>query len=150
MFKNHRGLSPDILGEMFVPKIGFYNLPRNHTFERSQVHSVYRNTESLSFLGLKIWDLVPLELKQLETREVFILKIKKWIAFGCLAYCVKLSFVKAVRVTMFIDYYYQFYYLRCLYDNIYIYIYIYIYIKLKNQKNYLLQIYYIYINIVNL
>ena len=125
MFKNHRGLSPDILREMFVPKIGFYNLHRNNTFERSQVHSVYHNTESLSFLGPKIWDLVPLELKQLESREVFILKIKKWIAFGCLAYCVKLihnklGFVKAVRVTMIIDCYYHFYHLRCLYDNIYI------------------------------
>ena len=83
MFKNHRGLSPDILREMFVPKIGFYNLHRNNTFERSQVHSVYHNTESLSFLGPKIWDLVPLELKQLESLEVFKLKIKKWIPFEC-------------------------------------------------------------------
>ena len=84
MFKIHRGLSPDILREIFVPKISLYNLRRNNTFERRQVHSVYHGTESLSFLGPKISDLVPLELKQLESLEVFKLKIKKWIPFECL------------------------------------------------------------------
>ena len=83
MFKIHRGLSPDILREIFVPKTSLYNLRRNNAFERLFVHSVYHGTESLSFLGPKIWDLVPLELKQLESREVFKLKIKKWIPFEC-------------------------------------------------------------------
>ena len=83
MFKIHKGMSPDILREIFVPKISFYNLHGNNTFERCQVHSVYHGTESLSFLGPKIWDLVPLELKQLESLEIFKLKIKKWIPFEC-------------------------------------------------------------------
>ena len=83
MFKIHRGLSPDILREIFVPKINLHNLRRNNTFERRHVHSVYHGTESLSFLGPKVWDLVPLELKQLENLEVFKLKIKKWIPFEC-------------------------------------------------------------------
>ena len=77
MFKIHRGLSPDILREIFVPKVRLYNLHQNNTFERRQVHSVHKGTESLSFLGPKIWDLVPLELKQLESLEVFKLTIKK-------------------------------------------------------------------------
>ena len=54
MFKIHRGFSPDILREVFVPKISLYNLRRNNTFERRQVHSLYHGTESLSFLGPKI------------------------------------------------------------------------------------------------
>ena len=83
MFKVHRGMSPDILIEIFVLKLSSYNLRRNNTFERRQVHSVYRGTESLSFLGSKIWDLVPLELKEMEILEVFKLKIKKWIPFKC-------------------------------------------------------------------
>ena len=33
MFKIHRGLSPDILREIFVTKISLYNLRRNNTFE---------------------------------------------------------------------------------------------------------------------
>ena len=83
MFKIHRGLSPDILREIFLPKISLHNLRRNNTFERGHVRSVYHGTKSLSFLGPKIWDLVPLELKQLESLEVFKLKIKKWIPFEC-------------------------------------------------------------------
>ena len=40
MFKSHRGLFPDILREIFVPKISLHNLRRNNTFDRRQVHSV--------------------------------------------------------------------------------------------------------------
>ena len=83
MFKIHRGLSADILREIYVPKISLYNLRRNNTFERRQVHSAYHGTESLSFLAPKSWDLVRLELKQFESLEAFKLKIKKWIPFEC-------------------------------------------------------------------
>ena len=66
MFKVHRGLSPDVLREILVPKISSYNLRRNNTFKRRQVHSVHHGTESLSFLGPKIWYLVSLELKTIK------------------------------------------------------------------------------------
>ena len=81
MFKIQRGLSTDIVREIFVPKISLYNLRRNNTSERREGHSVYHGTESLSSLGPKNWNLVSLELKQLENLEVFKLKIKKWIPF---------------------------------------------------------------------
>ena len=64
MFKIHRGLSPEILRQIFVSKTSSYSLHRNDTFEKRKVHSVYHGTESLSFIGPKIWDLVPVELKQ--------------------------------------------------------------------------------------
>ena len=83
MFKINRGLSPDILRKISVAKISSYNLHRNNTFDRCQVHSVYHGTESLSFLGPKIWNLVSLELKQLESLEVFKLKTRKRIPFEC-------------------------------------------------------------------
>ena len=57
MFKIHQSLSPESIGETFVSKTSSYNLRRNNTFERHRVHSVYHGTESLSFLGPKIWDL---------------------------------------------------------------------------------------------
>ena len=50
---------------------------------KNHLSSVCTGTELLSFLGLKIWNLVPLELKQLGSLEVFKLKIKKWIPFEC-------------------------------------------------------------------
>ena len=81
MFKVHRGLFPEILRETFVSKTSSYNLRRNDTFGKRKVHSVYHGTESLSFLGPKIWDLVPVGLKQSETLYPFKLKIKNWVLF---------------------------------------------------------------------
>ena len=43
------------------------------------MHSVYNVTESLSFLGPKIWELVPEDTKQSESLEVFKNKIKQWV-----------------------------------------------------------------------
>ena len=83
MFKIHRGLSPETLRETFVSKTSSYNLRRNDTFEIRQVHSVYHSTESLSFLGQKIWDLVPVEVKQSEGLDSFKLKIRNWLPFKC-------------------------------------------------------------------
>ena len=77
MFKIHRCLFPDILREIIVLKTRLYNLRMNNTFEIRQVHSVYHRIESLSFLGPNIWDLLLLELKQLENLKVLKLKIKK-------------------------------------------------------------------------
>ena len=76
MFKIHRGLSPEIPRETFVSKTSSYNLRRSDTFEKCKVHSLYHDTESLSFLGPKIWDLVPAELKHSETFFSPKLKIK--------------------------------------------------------------------------
>ena len=45
MFKIHRAMSPDILREIFFPKITSYNRRWNNTFKRRQVHSVYHGTE---------------------------------------------------------------------------------------------------------
>ena len=83
MFKIHRGLSSEILRETFVPKTSSYNLRRNDTFKKPKVDSVYHGTESLLFLGPKIWDLVPVELKLSETLFSFKLRIRNWVPFEC-------------------------------------------------------------------
>ena len=80
-FKIQRNLSQDILREKFVPKISLYNLRRDNTFEIRHVYSVSHSTKSQSYPCPKIWNLLALELKQLESLEVFKLKIKQWIAF---------------------------------------------------------------------
>ena len=61
-----------------------YNLRRNDTFEKRQVHSVYHGTELLSFLCPNVWDLVPVELReQSESLDSLKLKIKTWVPFEC-------------------------------------------------------------------
>ena len=83
MFKTHRGLFPEILRETFVYKTSWYNVRKNDAFEKRQVHSVYQGTQSLSFLGPKICDLVPAAMKQPESIHAFKLKIKNWLLFKC-------------------------------------------------------------------
>ena len=79
MFKISRNLCPELLNDIFLKRTNPYNLRRNDTFYSRQVYSVYHGTESLSFWGPKIWELVPLEIKESETIDIFKNKIKQWI-----------------------------------------------------------------------
>ena len=42
------------------------------------VRSVFHGSESISYLGPKIWDIVPLELKELTSVVAFKKGIKEW------------------------------------------------------------------------
>ena len=84
MFQVSRGLSPEILNELFkfreqIP----YELRRRPLFQITWVHSVFNSTESLTFLGTKIWALLPNEMKQLESVGKFRNAIKQWKPTSC-------------------------------------------------------------------
>ena len=83
MFKVYKSMSSSILNDIFVPKVSNYNLRVNSYFESRKVTSVHHGTESLSFLGPKIWDLVPLEIKQSQNIKIFKDRIKKWNFSEC-------------------------------------------------------------------
>ena len=83
MFKVTMNLSPDLMNDMFFKRTNPYTLRRNYIFSIRQVSSVYHGTESLSFLGPKILELVPSEIKQSESLEIFKRRIKKWIPSQC-------------------------------------------------------------------
>ena len=83
MFKVKNQMAPDILDDIFINRKQSYNLRNNSSFSIRRVHSVYHGTESLSFLGPKIWELVPDDLKESESFEIFKRKIKGWIPTKC-------------------------------------------------------------------
>ena len=83
MFKIFKNLSPDIVREIFQERSVPYNLRSDNNFASRHVNSVYHGTESLSFLGPKIWEQVPPELKALESLNIFKAQIKKWIPLNC-------------------------------------------------------------------
>ena len=60
------------------------NLRKLSQFYRPKVNSVYNGTESVSFLGPIIWDLVPNELKDIGNLAAFKKAIKKWSPEKCL------------------------------------------------------------------
>ena len=84
IFKVSRGLSPEIVNKLFqfreqIP----YELRQRCQFQILWVHSVFSGTESLKFLGPKVWALVPNEMKQLESLGKFRNAIKQWKPTFC-------------------------------------------------------------------
>ena len=66
MFKVSKNLAPPQMQEIFKLKDQpQYNLRYNSLFSRPLVKSVYKGTESLSFLRPKIWDILPDTYKDL-------------------------------------------------------------------------------------
>ena len=53
-----------------------YQLRNNNPFKRRGVNSAWHGTESVSYPGPKIWDLVPNEIKESESLNAFKSKIK--------------------------------------------------------------------------
>ena len=83
MFKVKNNIAPEIMKELFSPKISHYDLRNNNSFKSRRVNSVWHGTESVSYLGPKIWDLVPNEIKESESLNAFKFKIKRWILEEC-------------------------------------------------------------------
>ena len=64
MFKVYTKTSPEIMQEVFqVKEQGNYNLRNQTDFVVPQVKSVNHGLESVPFLGLKIWESLPNDLK---------------------------------------------------------------------------------------
>ena len=52
-------------------------------FQRNKVNTVNYGTESLSTLGTKIWDIIPIELKASISLMKFKINIKNWVIQHC-------------------------------------------------------------------
>ena len=84
MFKISRGLSPEIVNQLFQYREQIsYELRQRSQFQIPWVHSVFSGTENLKFLGSKIWVLVPNKMKQLVSLGKFRHAIKQWKSTSC-------------------------------------------------------------------
>ena len=54
MFKVKNNIVPEIMKELFAPKMTPYDLRNNNSFKRRRVNFVRNVTESLSYLGPNI------------------------------------------------------------------------------------------------
>ena len=71
------------MSELFKIKGNKYNLHRENTLVVSNVHTARYGLDSISYLGPKIWDLVPDEIKKCSTLIGFKQKIKMWVPAKC-------------------------------------------------------------------
>ena len=60
-----------------------YNIRRHDLFRSRNINSVHHGTDSLTYPGPKIWDIVPQVIKNSESLSVFKTKIKQWIPINC-------------------------------------------------------------------
>ena len=66
MFKTYTGMAPQVMNEVFPKNYTLnYNLGRHPEFASRAISTVHYGSESLSFLGPKIWKMLPLDLKTL-------------------------------------------------------------------------------------
>ena len=71
MSKIYRNISPTIVRQLFQPRNNDYNLLQLSQFELPNVRSVFCGLESISFLGPKIWNIVPNEFKKETSLHAF-------------------------------------------------------------------------------
>ena len=85
MYKVSRGIVTKILADIFSSNSRVnYDLHYQSEFSRPLVKSVFNGTETISYLGPRIWDLVPLKIKQKESLTAFKKAIKDWNSHDCL------------------------------------------------------------------
>ena len=82
LFKVINGISPEIMNDVFPLKES-YDYCSKFPFKTRNIRTVAYGTETLSFMGPKIWSLVPNELKEIKTLTEFKRKIKLWKVENC-------------------------------------------------------------------
>ena len=84
MYKVANGMSPEIMNEIFqLREKSHYNLRYTSEFIIPPIHSVHHGSESISYLGPKIWELIPPVIRQIDTFPGFEKAIKKWKPTNC-------------------------------------------------------------------
>ena len=84
MFKVSKGLCPEIVKGLFQFRNDIpYNLRQRSQFHIPPVRTVFSGTESIKYLGPKIWELIPDEMKELESLWEFKRAIKLWKPTSC-------------------------------------------------------------------
>ena len=74
-YKFLQGLSPPLMNEIFVERNNNYSLRGNTHLTRRRVNSVRYGTETVSFLAPKIWHILPNDIKDSESLDIFKRKI---------------------------------------------------------------------------
>ena len=83
LYKVKSNIAPDLMKEIFPVNTQTYDLRSTVEFKTRKVKTVHYGTESLSFLGPKIWAMVPTEIKNATSLREFKNKIKGWIPNNC-------------------------------------------------------------------
>ena len=83
MYKVKNQLVPMIIANAFTTVPENHYLSNYNGFRFPFARTVYHGTESISYLGPKVWATVPIELKNAQSFNSFKKSIRKWILNNC-------------------------------------------------------------------
>ena len=84
MYKVANDMSRDVKNGVFkLRNTPYYNLRHKSHFFIDPIHNVHNGTESASYLGPKIWEQIPTEIKNKDFLDGFKKEIKKWKPTEC-------------------------------------------------------------------
>ena len=83
IYKVRNHLGPEIMKDIFHFVQKPYNLRNDSTLQRQRNRTVYFGPESISCLASKIWEIVPCEIKNAKSLDIFTVKIKLWKTDKC-------------------------------------------------------------------
>ena len=83
LYKIKENLSNEIMSSIFPPRLIKYNLRTQTDFFRNFANSSKYGLNSIRFFASKVWQMVPMEMKNLKSLEDFKNKIRKWEPGGC-------------------------------------------------------------------
>ena len=63
------------MNDIFKKRNVMYNFRKNSTFETRNVKSVYYGSETISFIGQKIWELLPFTIQKILASSAQILNL---------------------------------------------------------------------------
>ena len=83
MYKLKNGITPCGISQFICKKDNHYNMRIQCDFQINKVNAVYYGTESLSTLGTKFWDIIPIEIKASISLMKFKINIKNLVIQDC-------------------------------------------------------------------
>ena len=83
MYKVANNIAPTVVSELFSFSNNRYNLRSGSQFRQTSVKTVWNGLETVSYLGPKIWNMVPDEIKQKPSLSAFKTAIKEWKLDNC-------------------------------------------------------------------
>ena len=83
IYKVKNDLGPKTMADIFHFVEKPYNLRNNSIIQGQANRSVYFETESISSLVPKLWELIPSEIKRAKSLNIFKEKIKSWTTDKC-------------------------------------------------------------------
>ena len=83
VFKTKLSLNPSFMKDIFAEKQVSYGLRGCHNLSLPQARTTCYGLETISFLGCRLWQALPNDLKQSDTLSSFKRKIKTWRGEEC-------------------------------------------------------------------